>query len=266
LDESANAELAMKDTKADMGRQVLKQIACGILLATALGLAGAAEHVAIKRPVDVPPSADLIYSIKARQKGITLSGEANIAWRVADAKYSLRVETRAMIVGTILENRSEGLIDSYGVAPTQFYEKRIRRDPVTTTFDRGGKGITFTESKVVYPLLGGEQDRSSVTWQLVSVARAAPEKFTPGSDWTFFVAGQRDAEPWTFKVVGQENVRTGLGPMEALHLVKLPPPDSKGQKLDIWLAPSLGWYPVRLRFTDSGDEFIDQTLEKLLKK
>lgn len=256
----------MKDTKADMGRQVLKQIACGILLAAALGLAGAAEHVAIKRPVDVPPSADLIYSIKARQKGITLSGEANIAWRVADAKYSLRVETRAMIVGTILENRSEGLIDSYGVAPAQFYEKRIRRDPVTTTFDRGGKGITFTESKVVYPLLGGEQDRSSVTWQLVSVARAAPEKFTPGSDWTFFVAGQRDAEPWTFKVVGQENVRTGLGPMEALHLVKLPPPDSKGQKLDIWLAPSLGWYPVRLRFTDSGDEFIDQTLEKLLKK
>jgi hypothetical protein len=256
----------MKDSKSVMGKQVLKQLAGGILLATAVGLAGAAEQVAIKRPVDVPPSADLTYSIKARQKGITLSGDANIAWRAADGKYSLRIETRAMIFGTILENRSEGLIDGYGVAPTQFYEKRMRRDPVTTSFERGGKGITFSESKLVYPLLGGEQDRSSVAWQLASVARAAPEKFTSGSEWTFFVAGQRDAEPWTFKVVKQETVRTGLGPVEALHLVKLPPPDSKGQTVDIWLAPSLGWYPVRLRFTDNGDEFVDQTLEQLVKK
>jgi hypothetical protein len=171
-----------------------------------------------------------------------------------------------MIVGTILENRSEGLIDDYGLAPTRFYEKRIRKDPVTTTFDRGGKGITFSESKLEYPLKGGEQDRSSVTWQLVSVARAQPEKFTPGSEWTFFVAGRRDAEPWTFKVVKKETIRTGLGQIEALHLIKLPPPDSRGQAIDLWLDPSHEWYPVRLRFSDNGDEFVDQTLEKLIKK
>jgi hypothetical protein len=249
-----------------MGRQLLKQIACGMLLAGALGVAGAAEHVAIKRPVDVPPSADLFYSIKARQKGFSLSGDATINWRVTDGKYSLRVETRAMVIGTILETRSEGLIDSFGVAPTRFYEKRFRKDPVTTTFDRGGKGITFSESRLVYPIKGGEQDRSSVTWQLISVARAAPDKFTPGSEWTFFVAGRRDAEPWTFKVVKPETIRTGLGPVEALHFVKLPPPDSRDQTIDLWLAPSHEWYPVRLRFTDNDDEFVDQTLEKLIKK
>jgi hypothetical protein len=249
-----------------MGRQLLKQIAGGMLLAAALGVAGATEHIAIKRPVDVPPSADLFYSIKARQKGFSLSGEAIINWRVANGKYALRVETRAMVLGKIIEDRSEGLIDSFGIAPTQFYEKRIRKDPVTTTFDRGGKGITFSESKLVYPLQGGEQDRSSVTWQLISVARAQPEKFTPGSEWTFFVAGRRDAEPWTFRVVKPETIRTGLGQVEALHLVKLPPPDSRDQTLDIWLAPSHEWYPVRLRFTENDDEFIDQTLEKLVKK
>jgi hypothetical protein len=232
----------------------------------ALGAAAADEHVAVKRPVDVPPSADLIYSIKARQKGFSLSGEATINWRVTGGKYSLRIETRAMLLGLILENRSEGLIDSYGIAPTLFYEKRIRRDPVTTTFDRGGKGITFSESKLVYPILGGEQDRSSVTWQLISVARASPEKFTPGSAWTFFVAGRRDAEPWTFKVVRTEHIRTGLGQVEAVHFVKLPPPDSRDQAIDLWLAPSHEWYPVRLRFSDNDDEFVDQTLEKLIKK
>lgn len=249
-----------------MGRQLLKQMVGGVLLATLLAGAGAAERVAVKRPVDVPPSVDLNYSIKARQKGFALNGEALISWRVAGGKYTLRADTRAALLGSILENRSEGLIDGFGIGPTQFYEKRFRKDPATTAFDRGSKSISFTESKLVYPLKGGEQDRSSVSWQLVAVARAAPEKFTPGSEWTFFVAGRRDAEPWTFKVVRQENVRTGLGPVEALHLVRLPPPDSKEQTLDIWLSPSHEWYPVRLRFTDNDDEFVDQTLEKIVKK
>jgi hypothetical protein len=249
-----------------MRRQLLKQLAGGALLAAALAGVGAVEHVAIKRPVDIPPSADLTYSIKARQKGFSINGDAVVSWRVAGGKYTLRADTRAMLLGNILENRSEGLIDAFGVAPTQFYEKRIRHDPWTTTFDRGGKGISFSEGKLVYPLKGGEQDRSSVSWQLVAVARAAPENFTPGSEWTFFVAGRRDAEPWTFKVVKQESIRTGLGPVDAVHLVKLPPPDSKDQTLDIWLAPAHEWYPVRLRFTDNDDEFVDQTLEKIVKK
>ena len=249
-----------------MRSEMLKQLACGALLAAVLAGAGAAEHLAVKRPVDIPPSVDLSYSIKARQKGFSISGDAVVSWRAAGGKYTLRADTRAMFVGNILENRSEGLIDGFGIAPTQFYEKRLRHDPYTTTFDRAGKAISFTESKEVYPLKGGEQDRSSVSWQLVAVARAAPDKFTPGSEWTFFVAGRRDAEPWTFKVVKHESVRTGLGPVDAVHLVKLPPPDSKDQALDIWLAPSHEWYPVRVRFTDNDDEFIDQTVEKITRK
>ncbi|MFC0132245.1 hypothetical protein CR105_15835 [Massilia eurypsychrophila] len=243
----------------------LKLIACGAMLA-AVTLAGAAEHVAVKRPVDVPPSADLSYSIKASQKGFSLSGDATISWRVTGAKYTLRADTRAALFGSILDSRSEGTIDSFGVAPGKFVEKRLRRDPTTTTFDRAAKRISFTEGKETYPIIGGEQDRSSITWQLVAVARAAPEKFTPGSQWVFFVAGRRDAEPWTFKVVGKENIRTGVGALETVHLVRLPPPDSKEQTLDIWLAPAQEWYPARLRFTDGEDEFVDQTLEKIARK
>jgi hypothetical protein len=256
--------------EAEMRSQVLKHLAGGALLATALAtaLAGAvaAEHVAIKRPVDLPPSADLSYTIQARQKGFSIGGEALVSWRVSGATYTLHADTRAKLFGSIVENRSEGVIDSFGIAPVQFYEKRIRKEPWTTTFDRAGKTISFTEDKQTYPIKGGEQDRSSVSWQLAAVARAAPEKFTPGSEWTFFVAGRRDAEPWTFKVVNRENIRTGLGAVEALHLIRLPPPDAKGQTLDIWLAPSREWYPVRLRFSDSNDEFIDQTLDKIVRK
>jgi hypothetical protein len=249
-----------------MRSQRLQHLAGGALLALVLAGAGAAEHVAIKRPVDLAPSVELNYSIKARQKGFSISGEAIVGWRVGGGKYAIHSETRAMLFGTIVDNRSEGAIDSFGIAPVTFHEKRIRHDPYTTTFDRAAKTINFTESTETYPLLGGEQDRASVSWQLVAIARAQPEKFVTGSEWVFFVAGRRDAEPWTFKVIKKETLRTGVGQVEALHLLRLPPLDSKDQTLDIWLAPSREWYPVRLRFTDNDDEFVDQVLEKITKK
>ena len=249
-----------------MHGKLFKQAVGGMVLMAALAGAWALEHPVVKRAFDLPPSADLNYSIKARQKGFSLSGDALITWRVADSKYLVNAETRAMVVGKIMENRSEGAIDSYGIAPALFYEKRFRKDPTTTTFDRSSKTISFTDGTLNYPLKGGEQDRASATWQLVAVARGAPEKFVPGSEWVFFVAGRRDAEPWTFKVIKQETVRSGLGEVEAVHVVRAPPPDSKEQTLDIWLAPSHEWYPVRLRFTDHDDEFVEQTLENIVKK
>ena len=253
-----------------MSASYLKQGVIGLaLLASMAGAAvpeHIAEHVAVKHPVDLPPSVDLSYSIKARQHGFSLSGDAAVNWRVAGGKYTMQADTNAMLLGRILENRSSGTIDEYGIAPIQFYEKRFRKDPSTTTFDRAAGAITFTESKLRYPIKGGEQDRATAPWQLVAAARGAPAKFVAGSEWTFFVAGRRDAEPWTFKVVNQEQVHTGVGDLNTVHLVKAPPPDSKDQQVDIWLAPTLEWYPVRLRFTDNDGEFVDQTLDRVTRK
>ena len=129
--------------------------------------------------------------------------------------------------------------------------------------ETGSGSISFSDSKENYPLLGGEQDRSSIVWQLAAIARAAPKQFKPGSEWTFFVAGQRDAEAWKFTVINHEKISTGMGEIDAVHLLKAP--DAKEQKLEIWLAPSLEWYPIRLRFTDPNNDFIDQILDRINK-
>ena len=251
--------------------KTLKRILITSLLAATLSPVMAAdehvEHPVIKRPYKLAPSADLVYSIKAKQRGISLSGESVSNWRVGDGKYSLLAETKAALFGKILEQRSEGTVDDYGLAPFQFVEKRFRKDAVTTTFKRDSKTIVFSEGDESYPLKGGEQDRNSTVWQLASVARAAPEKFVPGSEWTFFVAGGRDAEPWTFKIVKEEKVATGQGEVHAIHLVKAPPPNKQGQQVDLWLAPSLEWYPVKVTFADAdGGDYVEQTLQKIVKK
>lgn len=249
-----------------MQSEMIKRCAAGaLLMAIATSVLGQ-EHPSIKRPVDLPPPADLTYKIEARKKGISLSGDATVNWRVGGGKYSAGNTARAQILGKILDNRSEGLIDGYGLAPLQFREKRFRKDETIARFDRAAKSITFNDGKLTYPLTGGEQDRGSVQWQLAAVARGAPDKFTPGSEWKFFVAGRRDAQVWTFKVVNRETLRTGMGTVQAVHLVKAPSPDSKGQHLDLWLAPSLEWYPVKLRFAEDDGEFVEQTLDKIVKK
>ncbi len=194
---------------------------------------------------------------------MSLSGDAVINWRAGDGKYSIVAETRTPMLGKILDNKSAGVVDDHGLAPTQFYEKRLFKDARTTSFQRDSKTIVFSDSPQSYPIKGGEQDRASVPWQLIALARAAPEKFIAGSQWDFFVAGQRDAERWVFKVVQRETVHTAQGEIETVHLVKTPPPDAQDKQLDIWLAPKLDWFPVRLRFDDGGGDFVEQTLEKI---
>lgn len=253
-----------------MQAMTIKHLAAGVALMLAMGLsagrATAVEHPVVKRAVDIPPSADLSYKIDARQKGISLGGEALVIWRTGENRFSASNVSKAQILGKILENRSEGAIDEFGLAPARFHEKRFRKDPTTANFDRTAKLISFENDKATYPILGGEQDRGSAQWQLAAVARAQPDKFVPGSEWKFFVAGRRDAEVWSFKVAGRENLKTGMGNMAAVHFTKAPPPNQKGQHLDLWLAPAHEWYPVKLRFSDEDGEFVEQTIQAIVKK
>lgn len=239
------------------------------LLMFGLGITGARAadpaHPVEKRAFSLPPSAALDYSIKAKQSGLDVQGQGLVNWTATKTSYRVTTETRAMLLGKILETSSEGGIDAYGLAPERFIEKRLRRDPSTTTFNREQNKITFTQSSDSFPLQGGEQDRAGITWQLVAIARANAAKMTAGSQWTFFVAGPRDAEQWTFKVIGREKIRTPQGETNAVHIFREPPPDDQGQKLDIWLAPSMEWYPVRLKFTDPNGDYIEQVLDSVKK-
>ena len=234
-----------------------------LILTFAVPAAHADDAPMQKHKFNIPPSAELSYVIRARQSGFPIDGKAMVHWTVSGKRYAVANEARAPLFGKVLDSKSEGEIDEYGLAPLVFAEKRFRRDATTTSFDRDTHTIHFSIGDLTYPIKGGEQDRNSAIWQLISVARAAPSRFKPGTDWTFFVAGQRDAEPWTFKVMSQEKLDTPLGEVSTLHVVKAPPPDSKDQHVDIWLGPRQEWYPVRLRYTDADGDFIEQTLEQI---
>lgn len=244
----------------------LRHIGAALALTFTLGGASAqSAHPAVKRAFELPPSADLAYDLAARQRGLALKGDATVNWRAGDGKYDLRLESRVAILGTLLDNRSQGAVDEYGLAPAEFSEKRMRKDPTSITFDRPAKTLRFSEGDKTYPLKGGEQDRVSITWQLAAVARAAGDKFKPGSEWPFFVAGRSSAEAWTFKVVRGEKVKTGLGEVDAILVSRAPLKGSRDQSIDVWLAPAHEWYPVKIRFTEGDKETVEQTLKSVSK-
>ena len=244
----------------------LKFLLSALLVACmASAAANEGDHPSEKRKFNLPPSADLNYSIQAQQSGLQLNGNAVLKWSASDNKFKIDTETRAMLIGKILDTQSEGEIDDFGLAPTVYTEKHLRRDATTTSFNHGNKQISFSANANTYPLKGGEQDRNSAIWELIAVARGAHGKFKEDSEWDFFVAGQHDAEAWSFKVDKQEKIRTPLGNLNTVHVVKLPVAGSRGQQVDIWLAPSMEWYPVRLRFTEQNGDYIEQVLDSVAK-
>jgi len=255
--------LSSTSFKNTMARSCNAVIALCSALAVSATLMTATHAASPQSRIKPPPSADLLYSITAKQSGLTVKGDATLHWSVSGNRYVTSAETNAMMFGRILDTRSEGVIEPSRLAPTRYAEKRYRKRESSITFDRSGNTATYSESQQTYALRGGEQDRASVIWQLISVARAAPGKFKPDSEWTFAVAGRRDIDPWTFKVVRMETVQTALGSVQAVHIQKLPSSAHRDQEVDLWLAPSLEWYPVQLRMSERDGAQIEQKLQKI---
>ncbi|WP_211452507.1 DUF3108 domain-containing protein [Collimonas antrihumi] len=209
-----------------------------------------------------PPSAELKYDVEALQKGQNYHGSGKITWQTDGGSYTINGEAGALFI-TVLDFKSEGEINDFGVAPVTYTQKRFRKPATQTTFHRERNAIVFSSSPNSYPRSGGEQDRASVVWQLASIGRGDSKQFSPGAVIDLFVAGPLDAETWRMQVIGQEKISVGGDDLDTWHVIRVPQAGSHEQRLDIWLAPQQEWYPVKLRFTETDGDYLDMALSKM---
>ncbi|MDB5762937.1 MAG: hypothetical protein JWQ21_1932 [Herminiimonas sp.] len=212
--------------------------------------------------VNLPPSAELKYDVKALRDGKPVYGHGKISWQTDGGNYTVDGEA-GILFFTVLNFKSAGLIDDFGIAPVIYAEKRFRKSETNTHFNRERSTISFSASTASYPRKGGEQDRASIIWQLTGIGRGDGGKFIPGAEIDFFVAGVRDAETWRIRIIGEEEIETGTGKTSAWHMVRIPRQGSYDQQLDIWLAPQQQWYPVKLRYTETNGDYLDMSLSDL---
>ncbi|WP_175885727.1 DUF3108 domain-containing protein [Burkholderia sp. BCC0044] len=189
-----------------------------------------------------PPSGDLQYDTfyNGMQNMI-----GTIHWRTDGHTYDLSVSMPVPFVGPFTY-RSEGRIDAFGVAPDRYVEKRGKRPEDIAIFNREIRQVVFTRTPNNAPLPDGVQDRFSMLMQLSGLLRGNPAAYKPGVTQQFFVIDNNSGETWPITVIGDEQVQTQAGIVGARHFMRLPRRDGDTRRIDMWLAPSLGWLPARL--------------------
>ena len=214
---------------------------------------------------DPPPSAELNYDVQALRDGKQWHGRGLFAWEASGDRYSITGEASVTILFkiTVLNFRSEGALNGYGVAPVLYSEKPWRKAMTNTHFQHGNQTISFSASQASYPYKGGEQDRASIMWQMAAMGRGDPSRFASGAAFDVMVAGARDAETWRIEVVGLEEIDTGYGTMAAWHVLRAPRQGSYDQRIDFWLAPQQEWYPVRLRYSYPNGDHLEMSLTSI---
>lgn len=199
----------------------------------------------------LPDSVRLKYQVKANKFPYGLNSE--LRWDNQGDGYDARLEIGAFGLGRVQTSR--GQITEQGLAPLRFSDKN--KSEVAAHFVRSEGKITFSANTPDAPLLTGAQDRLSILFHVAGMIAGAPEQYASAATISIQTIGPRDADTWLFTVGSTEVLNLPGGQQVTLKLTRNPrhPYD---QRVEMWLAPALGYLPARLKITEFNGDYIDQ--------
>lgn len=215
-----------------------------------------AAPVALAGALSIPGSLRLKYSMTGRSKNMDYHALAQLDWLQDGEAYQASMVVSAFGLGE-RSMASSGRITGDGLAPTRFLDKSRSERAAHFQPDKGK--ITFSANTPDAPWLVGAQDRVSVFVQLASLLAGEPAAYPPGSSISLYTAGPTAADTWTFVVEAEELLTLPAGEISAVKLARKPQRDYD-QTVEVWLAPAIGWLPVRIRITQHNGDFVDQQL------
>jgi len=199
----------------------------------------------------VPGSVRFKYEVQTNK--FPFSANAELRWQQDGESYDAWLEISAF--GQARVQSSRGQITPAGLAPIRFSDKF--RSEVAAHFNREQGKVTFSANTPDVPLLAGAQDRLSVLVQLAAMIAGDPGHFPPATTLAIQTIGPRDADTWLFTVGNEEKLTLPGGELATLKLVRNPRQEFD-QKVELWLAPALGYLPARIRITEPNGDFVDQ--------
>lgn len=207
-------------------------------------------------PVQIPPPVRLTYEVKGQAKKFDYTARAELLWQHDGSRYEARQEVSAFLIGSRTQ-RSTGLVSAQGLQPERFGDRS--RSEQAAHFDHAQGRVTFSANTPQAAIGPGAQDRLSMFIQLASMLAADPARYTPGTQITLTTVSARNADRWTFSIEAPETLNLPVGATPTLKLLRLPRRDYD-QKAELWLAPSLGYLPARIKLTQSNGDFADLLL------
>jgi hypothetical protein len=208
-----------------------------------------------------PPPARLKYKISGEVKGFPYHVNGELTWKQDGKTYDARMEVSHFLLGSRVQT-SRGELGPNGLEPTRFGDKV--RSEVAAHFDRAKGRIVFSANTPEVALQANTQDQLSTLLQLAAMLGGAPGSFPEGTLVAFEAVGPRSVESWVFKVGSSENLELPGGEVLAIKLVR-EAVGEYGTRGELWLAPSMGYLPVRVRLIEANGNFVDQQWSETTK-
>lgn len=201
-----------------------------------------------------PPPARLKYTITGEVKGFPYHVNGELTWTQDGTTYDARMEISHFLLGSRVQT-STGQLTAQGLEPIRFGDKV--KSEVAAHFERDKGQISFSANTPSAPLLAGAQDQLSIFMQVASMLGGDPDGYPQGSTLAFQAVGPRSADAWVLTVGAVETLTLPGGDLAAVHLWR-DPSGEYDPKTEVWLAPALGYLPVRIRLTQRNGDFVDQ--------
>lgn len=173
--------------------------------------------------------------------GMVPVGKAVQTWAMTGQNY--RLENRMSGWGYTIRYVSDGFVENNTLRPTHYAEFRGKDSTpkYESYFDWVKKTVSFGKpnEQKVSPLQGLVQDLNALPYDLAWRDGKA-------TSYTQLSTG-RKLKPGPFVVMGEQEMEVGDQTVKAVHLVSRLPTET----VEIWLAPSLQYIPLRIKYTGS---------------
>lgn len=260
-DTTAPAEFAVPTNRAESAQPpTIEQPAIPAAPPSAPAPAQAEAPAPIPIALDVPASVTLKFNVSGQQGAVPLQGVmGELTWSQDGHAYDARLTLR-FLFKTLRTQHSSGAIGPTGIEPTRFSD--TRKTEVASHFVRDQGQIVFSSNAPPVALMSGAQDRLSVMLQLGALLAGDPARYQANGAIAVQTVGPRDADIWIFKIGEEEKLDLPTGELIARKLARNPrvPFDDT---VELWLAPSFGYLPVRIRITQPSGDFADMQLRNI---
>jgi hypothetical protein len=209
-----------------------------------------------------PLSTRLAYRLHGHYRG-ALEGQAQVRWvHTGQRRYQVQMDVVVGLpIAPLMSRRvtSEGEVGAVGLLP-QLYEETTRVGPAAPTtlqLGFGVDGVRLANGRHV-PAPAGVQDSASQFVQLAWLFNMQPQRLRAGQRIVLPLALPRRVGLWVYEVQAQEMLATPLGEL-ATHVLTPQPGAARPGELAVqmWIAPSLQYLPVRIRIEQGRETWID---------
>jgi hypothetical protein len=208
-----------------------------------------------------PSDTRLTYKLGGNYRG-ELHGDARVLWQRIGTRYQAVIAISAGLLGSLTLS-SQGEITSAGLRP-EVYEEDLRGRR---------RGVRLQNDDVLLhngqrvPRPDAAQDTASQFAEIghrLAMGEIIP---APGVQIFFPLARPGGVDDWSYDVIGEETVHLPRhGAIAAWHVKPRRIDKPRGPfMIEMWLAPTLQYLPVRIRITQDEDTYLDllaQTIEQ----